>query len=317
MGAMVSQTKHQILVDAKTHESRGFLDLPPELRLKVYRHISPTHSGFDYDDWRGLYSSCRLVKYEMDNECSKLIQIALRDVLSHECVFAIEAIFFNGTGYIHKPTKFPHLKIIHVTLHFDVDAYWKDRWTLLRTSFLPHVSFRKDLFYEGGKGTAFDEVLAPLLPWAISELIFRFRANRVHPAPVKWNFEQAAYFVDGTVALLHSRLQLNGNQNASPINKHLRKMMVDIDSQQSLRNLHLLNVGSIHMTQRRRSNTVHWIQGAGAFICVMGWSLKAHSFLIQDITATKMDYRTRTSFQKLDQFCATRKRGGEAVQPRG
>ena len=306
MGAMASHTESQSLAESKTHGSRGFLDLPPELRLKVYQHISPTHSGFDYDDWQGLYSSCRLVKYEMDNECPKLIQIALRDVLSHECVFALEATFFNGTGYTHKPTKFPHLKRIHITLHLDVDAYWRERRTVLRTGFLSHALSRRDLFYEDGKGTTFEDVLAPLLPWAISKLTCLFRTNRLYPSPVKWDFAQATYFVDGTIDLLHDRLQLNGGRNTSPINKHLRKLTVDIDCQQSMLNVHFLNVGSVHITQRRRNNTVHWIQGAGSFICAMGWSLNAQSFMIQDMTATKMDRHTRNNFQKLDQFCATR-----------
>lgn len=306
MGAMASYTKSPSLTETKTNYSRGLFNLPPELRLKVYQHISPTHSGWDYDDWRGFYSSCHLVKYEMDNECPKLIQTALRDVLSHECVFAIEAAFFNGTGYTHQPTKFPHLKIIHLSLHLDIDAYWKERRTVLRTGFLSQVLSRRDLFYEGGKGTAFEEVLDPLLPWAVSKLTCLFRTNRFHPSPMKWDFGQAAYFVDGTIDLLHTRLQLNGSQNTSPINKHLRRLMVDIDCQQSLLNVHFLNVGSIHITQRRRNNTVHWMQGAGSFICAMGWSLNAQSLMIQDMTATKMDRQTRTNFQKLEQFCATR-----------
>jgi hypothetical protein len=123
MGAKATKIRSDRTEKMQLNSRLGLLSLPPELRCEIYQYISPTLPGFDYNDWRGVYASCHLIKHEMDIECSKPLMNALRTLLSQHSVFAIEAAFFNSSIYLHAPTKFSHLKNIRMTLHIDVERY--------------------------------------------------------------------------------------------------------------------------------------------------------------------------------------------------
>jgi hypothetical protein len=160
----------------------------------------------------------------------------------------------------------------------------------------------KDMFYTNGQGTAFRKVLAPLLPWAVTELVCRFRAGRFDPKPVNWFFGQAAYFADGTLNLLQKELGLNGWQKRSPVSKHLRRIMVDADCKGS--ECDLLRLNNICAEQNLYSNPMFWTRGFGTVVCAMERGLLPGR--PSGVSATTMDHRLKKNMKKLAQFCTAK-----------
>jgi hypothetical protein len=59
----------------------GFLDLPSELRIKIYQAINMMNT-VPMDEFIGLYESCRLVQKEMDYECTAKTDRMVADALT-------------------------------------------------------------------------------------------------------------------------------------------------------------------------------------------------------------------------------------------
>ncbi|KAF2826962.1 hypothetical protein CC86DRAFT_291335, partial [Ophiobolus disseminans] len=98
----------------------GFLNLPAELRLQIYRHISPTNLSFSCNDYQGFYTSCKTIKHEMDVECSRPIRGELQKLRQDDRIFLLDEGYFNGTRYAYNPTKFWHLNDVRLNIYVDL-----------------------------------------------------------------------------------------------------------------------------------------------------------------------------------------------------
>ncbi|KAF2865772.1 hypothetical protein BDV95DRAFT_623534 [Massariosphaeria phaeospora] len=60
--------------------SSRFLNLPAELRLQIYGYLSIPQTG-PTSEGKGLSLSCRQIKHEMDIECTKQMNVFIRDIV--------------------------------------------------------------------------------------------------------------------------------------------------------------------------------------------------------------------------------------------
>jgi len=102
----------------------SFLSLPAELQIAIYSYIVPTHFGFSYRNYRGLYTSCKTIQREMGVECPRHFQKALDELQKHDQIFLLEAEYFNGKHFAYTPTTFPQLNNIEMHVHVDLARYW-------------------------------------------------------------------------------------------------------------------------------------------------------------------------------------------------
>ncbi|KAF1994821.1 hypothetical protein P154DRAFT_612596 [Amniculicola lignicola CBS 123094] len=122
----------------------SLLDLPPELRLKVYSHISPS---LDCHPWhyQGLLLSCRQIQLEVEDEAVKSMVRYLKGVAD-----AWDTIFTLPLG-IKMPTSFANAK--HVTASISMSIL------------------------KSGVGAKFMEPLSPLARLHLSSLTLDFHSR--------------------------------------------------------------------------------------------------------------------------------------------
>lgn len=104
-------------------KKRGFLSLPAELRINVYRFISPIDMEFSYLNFQGLYLSCKTIRHEMDVECSKHFKKELDRIPAYRRVTLVKAEYHNGAQHMPSANTFPQLNNIKLNIYVDVAAY--------------------------------------------------------------------------------------------------------------------------------------------------------------------------------------------------
>jgi hypothetical protein len=97
----------------------GFLSLPFEMRINIYKYISPLNSDFSYTNYQGLYLSCKAVQQEMDTECPKAFQATLQHLPKPAYVSNLEVRYFDGLRYVRTPGNFSHLSNLRIDAHLD------------------------------------------------------------------------------------------------------------------------------------------------------------------------------------------------------
>jgi hypothetical protein len=127
----------------------GFLSLPFEMRINIYKYISPVNSDFSYTNYQGLYLSRKAVQQEMDTECPKAFQATLQHLPKPAYVSNLEVRYFDGIRYVRTPENFSHLSNLRVDVHLD--------FQILKST----KGFKKP------EDRVFTKVIAPLLSCAV------------------------------------------------------------------------------------------------------------------------------------------------------
>jgi hypothetical protein len=266
----------------------GFLQLSPELRLEVYRHICPTITGFSHDDWSGLYYSCHTVQHEMNVECSKPLLAALNSLKKHECIFTVEVSFLDSSRHIHAPTTFTHLKNIHVHVHIDLERFLETESIADLESIYEYVNFpRKRRVFNG---PAFMEIFAPLLYWSITELSLHFRVGRFSSRRTpNWKLLTADDFLMVTTILIDQFPHLRTAPYQS-----LRKVVIDVDCKQRKCKKDLVRSGPW-------SCPTWCTQGSITSIYNTVWT--PNRVFFEDTMPKAVEERTRQSIERFDRYC--------------
>jgi hypothetical protein len=101
-----------------------FLDLPAELRIKIYEYMSPVISGFRASHYAGIYLSCQQIRKEINVECKKPFMKALDHLQTalqaHYTVFWPETTISGAVTNEQPSNPFPCLDKLKTHLGMDI-----------------------------------------------------------------------------------------------------------------------------------------------------------------------------------------------------